>query len=562
VAVAAIVGLADELAQAHLGDDPFIASYFGVGGYDDAVPDLSPPARQAWRDRLVDVVVRCQGLEAEAEDLDSRVLLAAVRDHAIRGLAWADSRVQEFSVTTLPYNGMFGPAMMLLVAARASITDPASAAAFLTRCRRFPAYVEQYGARLQTAAADGLLPVAPLVQSVINQLRDYLAHPHRDPLLGHEPPEGWDGAASWREALEGVVRDEIRPALGRYLDLLVALLPRSRPPERAGLVYVPGGVAAYGCCIRNGTTLDLDAEELHQLGLTALAEVEERIAELGGRALGARDAGEVLARLREDPALQTTDGRDAMAAAAAAIARAEARLGDIFHPPLPPPCTIAAMPAHLAASGAPPVYSPPARDGSRSGAYLFNHLKPGAAGSWALEAITFHEAVPGHHAQYARLQRLAHLPLLLAVFPVVAHGEGWGLYAEQLADELDLYSDDIQRLGMLAAAALRAVRLVVDTGLHARGWSRAQALQFALAHTAEPEFMAAEIDRYIAWPGQALGYLVGQREIVRLREHARTRLGAAFDLRDFHGAVLDHGGLSLPILSQVVQAWATSVAAG
>jgi uncharacterized protein (DUF885 family) len=562
VAVAAIVGLAEELAQAHLGDDPFIASYFGVGGYDDAVPDLSPQARQAWRDRLVNVLVRCEGLEVDAEDLDSRILLAAVRDHAIRGLAWADARVQEFSVTTLPANGMFGPAMMLLVAARTAITDGAGAGAFLTRCRRFPTYVEQYGARLQTAAADGLLPVAPLVHSVINQLRDHLAHPDRDPLLGHQPPEGWDRAASWREALEGVVRDEIRPALGRYRDLLVELLPKSRPPERAGLVYVPGGVAAYGACIRNATTLALDAEELHQLGLTALAEVEERIAELGGRALGARDAGAVLARLREDPALQATDGREAMTAAAAAIARAEARLGDIFHPPLPPPCTIAAMPAHLAASGAPPAYSPPARDGSRPGAYLFNQLKPGVAGSWALEAITFHEAVPGHHAQYARLQRLAQLPLLLAVFPVVAHGEGWGLYAEQLADELGLYSDDIQRLGMLAAAALRAVRLVVDTGLHARGWSRTHALQFALAHTAEPEFLAAEIDRYIAWPGQALGYLVGQREILRLRDHARARLGAAFDLRDFHGAVLDHGGLPLPVLSQVVQGWATSVAAG
>jgi uncharacterized protein (DUF885 family) len=562
VAGAAIVGLAEELARAHLGDDPFIASYFGVAGYDDAVPDLSPPARQAWRDRLVDVVDRCQGLKTEAEDLDSRVLLAAVRDHAIRGLAWADSRVQEFSVTTLPANGMFGPAMMLSVAARTSITDAAGAAAFLSRCRRFPAYVEQYGQRLQTAAADGLLPVAPLVQGVINQLRGHLAHPDRDPLLGHQPPQGWDGAATWREELEGVVRDEIRPALGGYLELLVELLPRSRPPERAGLVWVPGGVAAYGGCIRNGTTLALDAEELHQLGLTVLAEAEERIAELGSRALGARNAGEVLARLREDPALRATDGREAMAAAAAAIARAEARLGDIFHPPLPPPCTVEAMPAHLAASGAPPLYSPPARDGSRPGAYLFNHLKPGAAGSWALEAITFHEAVPGHHAQYARLQLAADLPLLLAVFPVIAHGEGWGLYAEQLADELGLYSDDLQRLGMLTFAALRAVRLVVDTGLHARGWSRAQALAFALAHTAEPEFMAAEIDRYIAWPGQALGYLVGQREILRLREHARARLGAAFELRDFHGAVLDHGGLPLPVLSQVVQAWATSAAAG
>jgi uncharacterized protein (DUF885 family) len=559
VAVASILGLAEELAQAHLRNNPFMASYTGVSGYDDAVPDLSPQAQQAWRDRLVDVLVRCEQLEADAHDGDSRVLLAAARDDATRALAMVDSRVQEFGVTTLPAGG---PSAALLVAARASITDTASAAAYLTRCRGFVTYLDQYAARLRTAAASGLLPVAPLVEGVISQVRDHLAHPDRDPLLGHRPPEGWDGAAAWREELERVVREEIRPALGRYLDLLVELLPRSRPPEQAGLLYLPGGTAAYARCIRNATTLALDAEELHQMGLTALAEVEERIAELGGRALGARDAGEVMARLREDPSLQAAADRDAMASAAAAIARAEERLPDMFHPPLPPPCTIEAMPPHLATSGTPPMYSPPARDGSRAGAYLFNRARPGPAGSWALEAIAFHEGVPGHHAQYARLQLVADLPLLLSAFAVVAHGEGWGLYAERLADELDLYSDDIQRLGMLVGTAFRAVRLVVDSGLHARGWSRTRALAFALAHTPIPEpFMDAEIDRYIAMPGQALGYLVGQREILRLRDHARARLGAAWDIRDFHAAVLDHGSLPLRVLSQVVDAWVTSATA-
>jgi uncharacterized protein (DUF885 family) len=451
---------------------------------------------------------------------------------------------------------------MLLATARASITDAASASAYLTRCRSLPTYLDQYAARLRAAAASGLLPVAPLVDSAISQLRDHLGHPDRDPLLGHRPPEGWDGGAAWREELERVVGDEIRPALGRHLELLVELLPRARPPERAGLLHVPGGVAAYGCCIRNGTTLALDAEEVHRLGLAALAEVEERLAELGGRALDARDAGEVLARLREDPSPQAA-GRDAMARAAAAIARAEEQMADMFRPPLPPACTIEAMPPHMAASGTAPMYSPPARDGSRAGAYLFNTVNPGPAGGWGLETAAFHEGVPGHHAQFARLQLVPDLPLLLSAFYVVAHGEGWGLYAEQLADEVDLYSDDVQRLGMLGCAAWRAVRLVVDTGLHARGWSRAQALAFALAHTPMPEpFMAAEIDRYIAMPGQALGYLVGQREILRLRDHARARLGAAWDLRDFHAAVLDHGSLPLPVLSQVVEAWVTSAAAG
>jgi uncharacterized protein (DUF885 family) len=268
----------------------------------------------------------------------------------------------------------------------------------------------------------------------------------------------------------------------------------------------------------------------------------------------------VLARLRQDPSLVMTADADPMAASAAAIARAEERLADMFHPPLPSPCTIEAMPEQLAAAGTPPMYSPPARDGSRAGAYLFNTVHPGPAAGWGLEACAFHEGVPGHHAQFARLQLVPELPLLLSGFYVVAHGEGWGLYAEQLADELGLYSDDRQRLGMLGNAAWRAVRRVVDTGLHARGWSRTQALGFALAHTPLPEsFMAAEIDRYIAAPGQALGYLVGQRELLRLRAHARARLGAAFDLRDFHAAVLDHGSLALPVLSQVVEAWIASV---
>jgi uncharacterized protein (DUF885 family) len=561
MAVASIVGLAEELAEAHLRDDPFMASYMGVGGYDDAVPDLSPPARQAWRDRLVDIVARCQQLEASAEDLDSRVLLAATRDDATRALIWADSRVEEFSVTTVPLVG--GPSLMLLVAARASITDAASAVAYLTRCRGLPAYLDQCGAQLRTAAAGGLLPVAPLVEGAIRQVRDHLEHPARDPLLSHRPPQGWDGAAAWRDELERVVRDGIRPALQRHLDLLEELLPRSRPPERAGLLHVRGGLAAYACCIRNGTTLALDAEELHQLGLTALAEVEEDIAELGSRALGAQDAGEVMARLRQDPSLQTASANDPMAGAAAAVARAEARLAELFHPPLPQPCTVVAMPQHMAASGTPPMYSPPARDGSRPGAYLFNQVEPGPAGGWGLETTAFHEGVPGHHAQFARLQLLPDLPLLLSAFYVVAHSEGWGLYAERLADEFDLYSDDLQRLGMLGCVAWRAVRLVVDTGLHARGWSRERALAFALAHTPMPEsFMTAEIDRYIAVPGQALGYLVGQREILRLREHARARLGAAWDIRDFHAAVLDHGSLPLPVLSQVVEAWVTSAAGG
>ena len=556
MAVASIVGLAEELAEAELRNDPFGASYMGVSGYDDSVPDLSLETRQRWRDRLTDFLIRCENLEADASDADSRVLLAATRDDATRALALTDSRVRDFSVTTVPLSG---PSEMLLAVARASITDAASAAAYLSRCRVIPAFLDQHAQRLRDAVDSGLLPVAPLVDNLIAQLRDHLAHPERDPMLAHRPPADLDGASTWRDHLDDIVHDEVRPAIARYLGLLVELLPRSRPPERAGLLHVPGGTAAYACCIRIGTTLSLDADDIHRVGLNALAEVEERIAELGSQVFGTRTAGEAMARLRDGDSRPASADGEAMARAAAAIARAEHLAARMFHPPLPPACIIEPMPLHMAESGAPPMYSPPTRDGSRAGAYLFNRARPGPAGGWALECAAFHEGIPGHHAQFARLQLVPDLPLLLTAFGVVPHSEGWGLYAERLADEFGLYSDDVQRMGMLGCAAWRAVRLVVDSGLHARGWSRDRALEFALAHTPMPEpFMSSEIDRYIAIPGQALGYLIGQREILRLRDHAKARLAAAYDIRDFHSAVLDHGSLALPVLSQVVEEWVAS----
>jgi uncharacterized protein (DUF885 family) len=554
-AAASIGSLAEELAEVQLRNDPFWASFMAISGYDDAVPDLSPEHQQAWRSQLVDIVVRCGESEADAADTDSSVLLAAVRDHAVRALAWADSRLDEFSVTTFP---LAGPSMMLLIASRTRLNDPASAVAYLTRCRRLPVYLDQYTDVVRAAAQGGLLPVAPLVDDALRQVREHLSHPDHDPMISRQPPEGWDGATAWQDEVAHVIRDEIRPAIGRYADLLEELFPRSRPPERAGLLHVPGGVAAYACCVRVGTTLPLDPDEIHRIGLTALGEIEEAIAKLGRDALGTGSASEAMARLR-DATLAANDGADAMTRAAAAIGRAQERLAELFHAPMPPPCAVEAMPPHMADFGAPPYYSPAARDGSRPGAYLFNNVRPGQAGSWALEATAFHEAVPGHHAQFSRMQLMPDLPLLLSSFNVVPHSEGWGLYAERLADEFGLYSDDTQRLGMLSCAAWRAVRLVVDTGLHARGWSRARAREFAFSHSPMPEdFVNAEIDRYIAIPGQALGYLIGQREILRLRDRARAQLGAAYDIRDFHSAVLDHGTLPLTVLGKVVEEWVTA----
>jgi uncharacterized protein (DUF885 family) len=227
--------------------------------------------------------------------------------------------------------------------------------------------------------------------------------------------------------------------------------------------------------------------------------------------------------------------------------------------PLPEPCAVEPMPATEADAGTPPNYTRPRLDGTRPGTYWFNTRRPSAGTGWDLEAVAFHETVPGHHSQLARILRLPHLPRLQTLFFVTPHSEGWGLYAEQLAEELGLYSDARTKLGAVYMQMQRAARLVVDTGLHAFGWSRERAIRFLVDHVALPEgYLVNEVDRYIAWPGQALAYLTGQREILRLRDEARTTAGAAFDLPGFHAAVLDHGSLPLPVVADVVSEWAHS----
>jgi uncharacterized protein (DUF885 family) len=213
------------------------------------------------------------------------------------------------------------------------------------------------------------------------------------------------------------------------------------------------------------------------------------------------------------------------------------------------------MPPTVAESGLAPHYTRPRQDGSRPGTYWFNTVRATAGTGWDLEAVAFHETVPGHHSQLARQQQLADLPLLQQL-SITVHSEGWGLYAERLAGEFGLYSGVEAEIGSVYIEMHRAARLVVDTGLHALGWSRAEARDYLVGHVALAEgFLLDEIDRYIAWPGQALAYLVGQREILRLREEARAALGNRFDLPAFNAALLDSGNVPMPVLASVVHNW-------
>ena len=300
-------------------------------------------------------------------------------------------------------------------------------------------------------------------------------------------------------------------------------------------------------------TLPRSPEELHQTGLDQVAELEARAVRLGaGLGLSGRD--EVFGALRDSAGKISAE--EAIRQAVAAVRRAEARAGELFPQPLPPPCEVTPMPEVVAVSGAAPHYTPPRLDGGRAGTFWFNTARPTPGTGWDLEVVAFHEAVPGHHLQLSRLQLLTDLPALQRQRSLSVFSEGWGLYAEQLAEEAGLYDGDRALLGAISSSLMRAARLVVDTGLHAFGWSRERALDYIAEHVPMPrEVLAPEIDRYVVMPGQAVSYLTGKLEILRIRDEARQRLGPAFSLPAFHAAVLDQGSLPMPVLPRSIADW-------
>jgi uncharacterized protein (DUF885 family) len=275
--------------------------------------------------------------------------------------------------------------------------------------------------------------------------------------------------------------------------------------------------------------------------------------------LGTRELPETLDRLRHDAALYFSTRDEVQAKAETALARARAAIPDWFGILPAAPCVVVRMEAHEEKHSTLAYYRQPAADGSRPGQYFINTYQPETRARYEAEALAYHEAIPGHHLQLAIGQERTDLPAFRRHLGPTAYVEGWGLYTERLSDEIGLYSGDLDRFGILSFDAWRASRLVVDTGMHAFGWTRTQALEFMSQHTAlAANNIANEVDRYIVWPAQALGYKIGQLELLRLRAVAEERRGAGFRIRDFHDVVLGTGALPLPTLRVLVEAYASA----
>ena len=554
--------LSAEFFQIQHTSDPFNATQLGVTGFDSLVPDPSRAGSAATISRITDLERRLDKIDAatlnEADQINAAVLAR---------LAWGARSDLEHCLweTSASADAYSSPqAMMFMSIPTASMARPDAVEDYLTRLAGLPAFVDAIAARYREAKAEGRIPTRVGVNQAIEQLTGHLAlSADSDTLLSPLPHEDTSHQQQRAEA-STILQERVRPALHRLLECLrEELLPVARADDQVGIKFVPGGEEGYRAAVRRHTTTELSPAEIHQIGLDCVAGLRAEWQQLGERALGTSDLPTIFSRLRTDPALRFIERSQIVDTVADALRRAEAAR-DAWFPSFDiADCVIEEIHPIEAGNAALAYYRPPAGDGSRPGAHCVLTADPQERFVYEYEALAFHESTPGHHLQIASAQTLTELPDFRRFLDaeVCGYVEGWGLYSERLADEMGLYSSDVCRLGMLSFDALRACRLVVDTGMHHLGWSRQQAMRYMWDNTATTEAnVRNEIDRYISWPGQALAYLIGRREITRLRGVAEQRLGSGFDIRSFHGAVLGNGAVPLGVLEQVVLRWIESAA--
>jgi len=557
-APARLARLSDEFFEVVHTTDPLNATQLGVLGFDALVPDPSRDGSALGARRLAAIEAGLDAIDAGLLGENDRV------NHAVlTRLAWGARSDLEHGLWegNASAGSYVSPQAMVFQSVPAALIDDADAVgAYLQRLRGLAGYFDAVAGRYREARRDGRVPTQVGVRQAVEQLEGHLGKDiAADTLLSVSLPDDLDAAAIRREA-GGIVEAEIRPAVRRLLACLQQeLLPVARGDDEVGIRFIPGGAEGYRAAVRRHTTTELSPEQIHQMGLDCLAELEAEWAELGGRALHTSDVPSIRTRLREDRALRFTSSAEIVRTVADALRRAEEARDDWFPPFDIPECIIEEIDPVEAGNAPLAYYRPPAAGGRRPGAYCVLTSEPERRFVYEYEALSFHESTPGHHLQIASAQTLEGLPAYRRFLDseVCGYVEGWGLYCERLADEMGLYTSDLQRLGMLSFDALRACRLVVDTGMHLYGWSRSQALDFMWRHTATTQAnVRNEIDRYIGWPGQALAYMVGRREIRRLRAAAERRLGARFDIRAFHQVVLGSGAVPLGVLDQLVTSWA------
>ena len=548
--------LAAELLEATLDADPLAGSLYGFPGYDDRLPHLSAEAEGSVAARLSSISERAAQLpvgglgETEHQTLDF-----------VRQLASGMAGAAEVPLTEFTVCGTFvAPVSAVLTfLPKVPLDTPERREGYLRRLRGLPALLATVAERHVEGIRAGRTPVARLVGSTTAQLDLVVGDAAAGGLTRPDQAENEEFARQ----VASIVDEQVRPALAGYRDRLRAdVLPAARDDDHPGLCHLPDGEHMYELLARHHTSMAYTPEALHAMGVEIVESVHDEFRDVGSRIWGLTDLAAIFERMVSDPALRYESRDEMLEHARRVVAHAEAEAPKWFGVVPDQACVVEPIPAAEEEGMALAYYMVGAVDGSRPGTYFLNTSKPEERVRNAAEDTAFHEAVPGHHFQLTIALEAEDLVPARRVLSDTACAEGWGLYSERLADEMGLYTDDVARLGLFAADTWRAGRLVVDTGLHAMGWTRAQAIDWLVQRAPMPRIeIESEVDRYISYPGQALAYMVGRREIVRLRQAATDRLGSAFDLRHFHDAVLRAGSLPLPALAEMVERWVEAVAA-
>jgi len=534
---------------------PTIATVRGVHDFDDQLPVMDDDWAAEKSSALNSLITEAESLSMDELSTQERITHSLLLHQCRSLLGQIETPFRRAAV-----DPFLGPHTRLLSDTRQNtVSDMSQAEALLTRYSKVPAFLKAALDTHRESAARGQAPAIAATSRVLSQVDGYLASGlEDDPFLVLKLP---GDSSDWLERASTLVSETIRPAFTEYRDGLAQhVAPVSRPDEKCGLAWMTGGEEIYSTLVDQYVQLPVTPEEIHEIGTHWATEVNAvEWVEIGKPAFGVQNREEVFERLHSDPELRFSSAEEMLEHARTALDRAWDQVDDWFAHRPATPCAVVPVPEATAAAMPPAYYSQPPVDGSRPGTYFLNTYRPDERDKFEYESIHFHEGIPGHHFDRSLASELEGIPTFRRYAMVYAHTEGWGLYSERLADEMGLYSSDVDRLGMVSADAWRAGRLVTDTGMHALGWSRQDAIDFLRQWTPIGLLtIEQEVDRYIAMAGQALSYKMGQLEIMRLREQSETGLGDDFDIKGFHDTMLVNGPMPLPMLSEAVDEWAGS----
>jgi uncharacterized protein (DUF885 family) len=552
----AVNQMADRFWEAILELNPTTATVYGDDRYDDRLEDPSPAGRAKARQLMTGTLVETMAIDAEGLSVEDRITRDVIRVVCELQIEQDDQRIDQLKVV----DQISGPQTLLPQVAQFQKADTKERLdKFLTRLRAYPDYMAANREILREGLARGLTAPRIVTERTIAQLERLLAVPIEEAVIPSLVQVATDAD---REKVREVVRDEVYPADVAFLDALKGdYLAGSRADP--GLWSAPNGEALYRTQIRSWTTLDISPDEVHEIGMTEIERIDEERRAIARTEGFGDDVNRYRAALEVDPANTPRSKEELLARAREDIERAIALAPRYFGRLPKAACEVWAVEEFKEKDAPFAYYFPPAQDGSRSGIYYANGYDLPSRKYTKLATTTYHEAVPGHHFQIALEMENPNLNTFRRLGARIVGGayvEGWGLYSERLADEMGLFRSEAERFGMLDAQAWRAARLVVDSGMHGLRWDRQRSIDFLLHVGLSETDAVIETDRYIAWPGQALTYKLGQREIERLRAQIEARDGGRFDLREFHDQVLGHGSLPLATLARELPTWVATAA--